>query len=75
VLCIVATKKQTHTFHQKQICIIISSTYILVVLRPYTMSTYFIRDGCRYHRNIIIKYYVNDHVEITLKKLKRSPEY
>lgn len=45
-------KKNKRTpFHRKQICIIISSTYILVVLRPCTMSTYFIRDGCRYHHN------------------------
>lgn len=45
-------KKNKRTpFHRKQIRIIISSTYILVVLRPYTTSTYFICDGCRYHHN------------------------
>lgn len=72
VLCILWRQKNKRTpFHRKQICIIISSAHILVVLRPYYIRwvpTLFVTVAAIIR---IIKYYVYNRVWITLTKLKR----
>lgn len=44
-------KTNAHHFIENKYVLLYRVPIVLVVLRPYTMSTYFIRDGCRYHHN------------------------
>jgi len=63
-------KKLTQTFHRKQIYYYyIEYILLLYCAHLYDEYTYLIRDGCRYHRIMIIVY---DRTDINVKKFKTT---